>query len=155
MSAEQIATLPSSLVALGSHSSTHPHLSRMDPDDARTEIEGSRHNLQSLTAQDIRLFAFPYGDHDASIIELCRVAGYDYVFSITPNPVDTTSSDFVRGRVKVEPFDGSLEFFLKCNGAYAWISHVSSLKRKLRSILRGFGNHPTDNPSPTSDLSRL
>jgi peptidoglycan/xylan/chitin deacetylase (PgdA/CDA1 family) len=133
MSAEQIAKLPSSLVTLGSHACTHPRLSRMDPYDARKEIEGSRAKLQNLTTQDIRLFAFPYGDHDASTIELCRVAGYEYVFSSTPNPVDTTSSDFVRGRVKVDPFDGSLEFFLKYNGAYAWVSHVSSLKRKLRN----------------------
>jgi peptidoglycan/xylan/chitin deacetylase (PgdA/CDA1 family) len=142
MSSERIAMLPSSLVELGSHGITHPHLSRMDSVDARNEIEGSRHKLQTLTTQDIRLFSFPYGDYDAAIIESCRVAGYDYVFSITPHPVDTTSSDFVRGRVRVEPFDGPLEFFLKYNGAYAWVSHVSSLKRKLRSIFRDFSNHP-------------
>jgi peptidoglycan/xylan/chitin deacetylase (PgdA/CDA1 family) len=133
MPAEQIARLPSSLVTLGSHTSTHPRLSLIDPYDAREEIEGSRVKLQTLTTQDIRLLAFPYGDHDASIIELCRVAGYDYVFSITPHPVDTTSSNFVRGRVKVDSFDGSLEFFLKYHGAYAWVSHVSSLKKKLRN----------------------
>jgi peptidoglycan/xylan/chitin deacetylase (PgdA/CDA1 family) len=132
MSAEQLATLPSPLVALGSHTSTHPRLSRIDPLDARKEIEGSRAELQILTAQDIRMLAFPYGDHDPSIIELCKFAGYDNVFSITPEPVDTTHSDFVRGRVKVDPFDGSLEFFLKYHGAYAWASHVSLLKRKLR-----------------------
>jgi peptidoglycan/xylan/chitin deacetylase (PgdA/CDA1 family) len=136
MSAEMIATLPSSLVALGSHSNTHPHLSRIDPNDARNEIEGSRQKLQKLTGQDIRLFAFPYGDHDASILKLCRVAGYDYVFSITPHPVNTNSSDFVRGRVKVDPFDGPLEFFLKYNGAYAWVSQISSFETELKSILR-------------------
>lgn len=133
MSAEQIAKLPSSLVTLGSHTSTHARLSRIDPDDARREIEGSRLGLQTLTAQDVRLLAFPYGDHDASTIELCRAAGYDCVFSISPDPVDTTRSDFVRGRVKVDPFDGPLEFFLKFRGAYAWVSYISSFKRKLRS----------------------
>jgi len=132
MSAEQIARLPSSLVTLGSHTSTHPRLSRIDPFDAREEIEGSRAGLQALTAQDIRLLAFPYGDHDASITELCRSAGYDNVFGIAPEPVDTTRSNFVRGRVKVDPFDGTLEFFLKYHGAYAWASHVSSWKKKLR-----------------------
>jgi peptidoglycan/xylan/chitin deacetylase (PgdA/CDA1 family) len=132
MSANQIATLSSPLVTLGSHTITHPRLSGLDRRDARREIEGSRLGLQTLTRQDIRLFAFPYGDHDASTIELCRAAGYDHVFSIAPDPVDTTGSDFVRGRVKVDPFDGPLEFFLKYRGAYAWTSYVSSLKRKLR-----------------------
>ena len=131
MSAQEIATLPSSLVTLGSHTSTHPRLSRIDSHDAQREIEGSRLALQTLTAQDVRLLAFPYGDHDASTVELCRAAGYDYVFSIAPDPVDTTGSDFVRGRVSVDPFDGPLEFFLKYRGAYAWVSYVTSLKRKL------------------------
>jgi peptidoglycan/xylan/chitin deacetylase (PgdA/CDA1 family) len=142
MSAEQIATLPSPLVTLGSHSVTHPHLSRLDLREARKEIEGSRHKLQTLTTQDIRLFAFPYGDHDASTVDLCRVAGYDHVFSIIPHPVATENSDFVRGRVQVEPFDGPLEFFLKYNGAYAWVSYVFALKRKLRLIFGRFGNRP-------------
>jgi peptidoglycan/xylan/chitin deacetylase (PgdA/CDA1 family) len=131
MSAEQITPLPSSLVTLGSHTSTHPRLSRVDARNAQEEIEGSRLKLQALTAQQVRLLAFPYGDHDASTIELCKAAGYDYVFSVAPDPVDTTNSSFVRGRVKVDPFDWPLEFFLKYHGAYAWLSQVSSLKRKL------------------------
>jgi peptidoglycan/xylan/chitin deacetylase (PgdA/CDA1 family) len=131
MSAEQIEKLTSLLVTVGSHSCTHPRLSRLAPSDAREEIAGSRAKLQSLTTQDIRLFAFPYGDHDASTIELCRLAGYEAVFSTTPSPVDTTGSAFVRGRVKVDPFDWPLEFFLKYNGAYAWGPYVLSLKRKL------------------------
>lgn len=136
MPAEQIATLPSSFVTLGSHTSTHPRLSQIDPHDARREIERSRRALQALTAQDVRLFAFPYGDHDASTIELCKAAGYDYVFSITPDPVDTTGTEFIRGRVKVDPFDSPLEFFLKHRGAYAWLSRASLLKRKLGNYRR-------------------
>jgi peptidoglycan/xylan/chitin deacetylase (PgdA/CDA1 family) len=133
MSADQIAKLPSSLVAVGSHTCTHPRLSRLSPCDARKEIEGSRVKLHDLTTQDIRLLALPYGDHDASTIELCRMGGYEYVLSSTPTPVDTTSSAFVRGRVKVDAFDSPLEFFLKYNGAYAWVPYISSLKRKLRN----------------------
>lgn len=132
MPAEQIAELSSSLVTLGSHSCTHPRLSRLSAGEAREEIEGSRIRLQELTAQDIRLFALPYGDHNASTIDICRTAGYQTVFSTIPAPVDTTDSAFVRGRVKVDPFDGPLEFFLKYNGAYAWAPYVSSLKRRLR-----------------------
>ena len=133
MPAEQIARLPSSLVTLGSHTTTHPRLSRIDASEAREEIEGSRVKLQTLTTQDVRLFAFPYGDHDSSVVELCKGAGYDYVFTTMPQPVDTMSSDFVRGRVRVDPFDGPLEFFLKYRGAYAWMPHVSSFKQKLTS----------------------
>ncbi|RXG96245.1 polysaccharide deacetylase family protein [Bradyrhizobium zhanjiangense] len=133
MPAEQIAKLASPLVTLGAHSCTHPRLSRLTLSDARAEIEGSRIELQNLTGQDIRLFSLPYGDHSPSTIELCREAGYEAVFSTIPTSVDTKGPGFVRGRVKVDPFDGRLEFFLKYNGAYAWAPYVSALKRTLRN----------------------
>jgi peptidoglycan/xylan/chitin deacetylase (PgdA/CDA1 family) len=152
MSTVRIATLPSHLIALGSHSSAHFHLSQLCSGDAWNEIKGSRSKLQKLTARDIRFFAFPYGDYNAETLQLCRDAGYDCVFSTIPRPVDTNGSDFVRGRVKVEPFDGSLEFFLKYNGAYAWIWHFNILKAKLRSIVRSFGNGPKDDPFQSSGL---
>jgi peptidoglycan/xylan/chitin deacetylase (PgdA/CDA1 family) len=136
MSGEQIRALPSSLITLGSHTNTHPHLSQIDQDIAREEIEGSRRTLQTLTGSKILHLAFPYGDHDASTVELCKAAGYNYVFSVVPNAVDTENSGFVRGRVKADPFDWSLEFFLKCHGAYGWISEVSALKRKVRNWRR-------------------
>lgn len=132
MPAELIASLSSPLVSLGSHTCTHPRLSRIDPAQAREEIAASRSILEELTAQDIRLFAFPYGDHNPLILELCKTAGYNIVFSTIPHGVDTSGSDFIRGRVKVDPFDSRLEFYLKYNGAYAWTPYASAIKRKLR-----------------------
>jgi peptidoglycan/xylan/chitin deacetylase (PgdA/CDA1 family) len=137
MSAEQIRALPSSLVTLGSHTNTHPHLSQIDQDTAQQEIEGSRRALQTLTGNQILHLAFPYGDHDASTVELCKAAGYSCVFSVVPNAVDTENSGFVRGRVKTDPFDWPLEFFLKYHGAYGWISEVSAFKGKIRNWRRG------------------
>lgn len=141
MSAEQIANVSSPHVTLGSHTNTHPRLSQLQTGDARGEIEISRASLQGLTGKEVRLFSFPYGDYNATTLELCRVAGFDYVFSISPHPVDTTVHGFVRGRVKAEPHDGRLEFFLKFNGAYAWAAHVSSLKKRLTLIFSGFSNY--------------
>jgi peptidoglycan/xylan/chitin deacetylase (PgdA/CDA1 family) len=132
MSAEQIATLSSSLVTFGSHTITHPRLSRMESDDARKEIEGSRDKLERLTKEKVRLFAFPYGDHNDSTIDLCRAAGYDHAFSIVPEPVRADGSSFVRGRVQVEPFDWPLEFFLKYRGGYVWSSYVSTINARWR-----------------------
>ena len=148
-SSQRIATFPSSLVTLRSHPRAHPHLSESDHDDTGSKSKVHTPSLREFTAQDIRLLAFPYGDYDASVVELCRHAGYDYVFTTTPHGVDTASANFVRGRVKVEPFDGPLEFFLKYNGAYAWTSIVSSLKKKLKSITKGSASYPTDRPVPT------
>jgi len=130
MTKEQLAGLSSSLVAIGSHSLNHPYLSKIDGQSAREEIQGSRTALENLIDHQVRLFAFPYGDYDGSIIEHCKNAGYIVGFSDAPMQVDPVRSGFLRGRIHTDPSDGPLEFYLKINGAYAWMSDViPSLKR--------------------------
>jgi peptidoglycan/xylan/chitin deacetylase (PgdA/CDA1 family) len=134
MTAEELRKLPEGLVTLGAHSITHPRLARISKDNARLEIEGSRNQLQNLTGKDIELFAFPYGDYDSIVVDLCKEAGYDHVYSIEPQMIDASGSDILRGRTKVELSDSELEFFLKLHGAYCWMPLASSIKRRLVSI---------------------
>jgi len=130
MSMEQLKQIVSPLVELGSHTNTHPVICELDDKHRREEIDGSLHSLQELTGQVIRLFSFPYGRYDAASVEVCRAAGYEFVFSILAREVDTMSPEFVRGRVKVDPSDGPLEFFLKFNGAYEWTAYLHSFRRR-------------------------
>jgi hypothetical protein len=65
---------------------------------------------------------------------VCRAAGYETVFSIATQEVDTTTSELLRGRTMVDPSDGPIEFFLKFNGAYQWMEYTAPLKKKLRSM---------------------
>ena len=133
-SSEQLNALSASLVSLGSHSITHPSMLEIDTTQARREIEDSRHRLAELSGREIREFSFPYGDHDASTVAMCRAAGYETVYSITAEEVDTTSSELLRGRIKVDPSDGPIEFFLKFNGAYQWMGYTAPQTKALRSI---------------------
>jgi peptidoglycan/xylan/chitin deacetylase (PgdA/CDA1 family) len=132
MSSEQLNALSASLVSLGSHSVTHPSMLELDTKRARSEIEDSRHRLAELSGREIREFSFPYGHHDASTVAMCGAAGYETVYSITAQEVDTTSSELLRGRTKVDPFDGPIEFFLKFNGAYQWMGYTVPLRKTLR-----------------------
>ena len=128
--AARLRQLRSPLVAIGAHSVSHPRLTRIAPGQARDEIEGSRTALAELTGGSVTLFAFPYGDHDTNIVEICRQEGFKHVFTIVPEPVEPSAGSFVRGRVSVDPDDGDLEFFLNMSGAYAWLPLASALKRR-------------------------
>jgi peptidoglycan/xylan/chitin deacetylase (PgdA/CDA1 family) len=130
MTVDQLKGLSSELVTLGSHSSTHVHLSQAERGRARDEIERSRQELQRLIGRDVRLFSFPYGDYDAKIVELCRNAGYDHAFTIQPERIETEKSSMLRGRVKVDPTDWPIEFFLKSNGAYTWMTVWTAFKHR-------------------------
>ncbi|OKO90689.1 hypothetical protein AC629_04330 [Bradyrhizobium sp. NAS80.1] len=137
MSSAQLNALNASLVSLGSHSLTHPPITRLDTQWARKEIEDSRRRLAELSGREIIDFSFPYGDHDASAVAMCRAAGYETAYSVTAQEVDTTCPELLRGRTKVEPSDGPIEFFLKFNGAYQWMGDSVPLRKTMRSI---FGN---------------
>jgi peptidoglycan/xylan/chitin deacetylase (PgdA/CDA1 family) len=134
MSSEQLNALSPSLVSLGSHSVTHPSMPKLDPKQAREEIEDSRQRLAELSGREILEFSFPYGEHDARTVAMCRAAGYQTVYSITAEEVDTTNSELLRGRTKVDPSDGPIEFFLKFNGAYQWMGYTVGLRKTLRSM---------------------
>ena len=87
-SAEQLRNACSGLVTLGSHTLTHPHLSRISLERAEFEVHDFRRQLRSLIGEEVELFAFPYGDQNPSVlIELCRQAGYRYVFTAVPGNV--------------------------------------------------------------------
>src|SRR5262249_41683058 len=76
------------LVSIGAHSVTHPRLTCIGPERARAEIGGSRDAISRLIGYPVTLFAFPYGDYDAKIVDICRQEGFRHVFSINPEPVD-------------------------------------------------------------------
>jgi N-acetylglucosaminyl-diphospho-decaprenol L-rhamnosyltransferase len=131
-SAEALRSLPSDLVQLGAHTLTHPHLPQLRREDARREIAECRERIREIFGTNARLFAFPYGEHDAATVELCRGAGYDRVFTIIPRSVDPASDQFERGRIIVDPADGRLEFYLKMSGAYGWMTYLFALKQWCR-----------------------
>lgn len=145
MTIEQLTNLDSSLVSLGAHTINHPLLSKLENKQVREEIAGSRDRLAEICGQDIRSFSFPYGDHDARCVEECKAAGYDVAFSISPENVDTECSNILRGRTRVDPSDGPIEFFLKFNGGYVWTSQIRSLIQTLRSVMFLKSDRPLSN----------
>jgi hypothetical protein len=71
-------------------------------------------------------------------------------FQLRPKEVGTTTTELLRGRTKVDPSDGPIEFFLKFNGAYQWMEYTVPLKKKLRSM---FGRQtPNIRVQPTESI---
>ena len=141
MPAQVVKALAGPLVTVGAHSLSHPRLSRLPRHDARREIAGSKAVLEELTGRRVTLFAFPYGDFDAETTRMCEEAGFAHAFSIVPEFVDPCRRGFLTGRVSVEPDDGTLEFFLKSQGAYAWVRPYTAIKERL--LRRRATNQPT------------
>ena len=132
MRPEELLSLPHTLVTIGSHCQTHPHLTLIDKDIAKKEIVDSRKDLETLLGRTINLFAFPYGEYDNQILEWSRQADYQRVFSTLPD--QNKKDDFLYGRINVNPNDWPIGFKLKVVGAYRWLPWAVFLKRKVKKL---------------------
>jgi len=85
MSVEQLCVaVESGLIEIGSHTVTHPDLSRLPGTQQKREILESRQILSDLTGRAIRYFAYPSGQYDRETIELVKNAGYAAAFATIP-----------------------------------------------------------------------
>jgi len=63
--------------AIGSHTLTHPYLTKIDGASAREEISASRKKLEDVFGVPVVHFCYPYGDWSPIVKELVGEAGYE------------------------------------------------------------------------------
>jgi peptidoglycan/xylan/chitin deacetylase (PgdA/CDA1 family) len=71
----QLADLAADGHEIGGHSRDHVHLASLSAGEARRQIEGDRQALLSR-GFDVSDFAYPYGEHNASVEAIVRACGY-------------------------------------------------------------------------------
>lgn len=80
MNAAQLKSMLLQGMQIGAHTRTHPILAQLELEQARAEIEGSKHDLEGMLGQKVDLFAYPNGkpdvDYRASNVRLVRSAGF-------------------------------------------------------------------------------
>lgn len=76
MNREQILEMHDAGWEVGSHSRNHLDLTKLNPQDQRSEIVGSKENLESVLGIDILTFAYPFGAKNASVMDYVKFAGY-------------------------------------------------------------------------------
>ncbi len=85
---EMVSAIQQSGWEIGGHTCTHPFLSTLDQTQVKQEIQEDKQTIEQRIGNSIRVFAYPFGDLRAHVVEEVKQAGYTYAF--------TTRSDFVR-----------------------------------------------------------
>jgi peptidoglycan/xylan/chitin deacetylase (PgdA/CDA1 family) len=67
-----------------SHSRSHCDLTKLAHDALREELAGSRRELEEFLGRAVPFFAYPYGRHDANVLEMTHAVGYRAAFSVQP-----------------------------------------------------------------------
>jgi peptidoglycan/xylan/chitin deacetylase (PgdA/CDA1 family) len=78
---EQLREMESAGVEIGSHTVTHPVLTRVTTDRLRRELEQSRGRLEGMLARPVTMFCYPNGAYDRTVRDAgasgVRVGGYE------------------------------------------------------------------------------
>lgn len=61
---------------IGSHTRTHPHLPRLEPDVLARELRESRAELEQMLGHPVTSLAYPYGEAGAHVAGAAGAAGY-------------------------------------------------------------------------------
>jgi peptidoglycan/xylan/chitin deacetylase (PgdA/CDA1 family) len=107
----ELAMLADAGWEVGSHTRSHPRLTRIDDARLRDELRGSRETCERELSLPCRTLAYPYGDHDARVVAAARAAGYEAACTL---PEDFRGDEALRTpRVGVYHGDGEAVFRLK------------------------------------------
>lgn len=125
MSWAELAAVADAGWEVGSHSRTHPLLSRLGAPQLAEELAGSRRRCEEVLGRPCRSLAYPFGDHDDRVVEAARAAGYTTACTV-PDALRTEQA-LRWPRVGIYRDDTSLTFAAK----------VSPLARRARSTAAG------------------
>jgi len=86
MSWDEVRGLHRRGFGIGSHTHTHPILSRLEPEQLQEELVDSRRHIESEIEADCPYIAYPNGGPDdisAAVVEAAKLAGYRVGFTTT------------------------------------------------------------------------
>jgi peptidoglycan/xylan/chitin deacetylase (PgdA/CDA1 family) len=95
MRSDQVLDLHRNGMAIGAHTVTHPILARLDPSEARSEIQAGRDRLESVVGAPVKLFAYPNGkpgqDYGPAHVAMVRDLGFAAALSTRRAAADARS----------------------------------------------------------------
>jgi peptidoglycan/xylan/chitin deacetylase (PgdA/CDA1 family) len=133
----QVREMQAHGVEFGSHTLTHPMLSRVSPEEARRELVDSRRVLEDLLGAPAVLFCYPRGDFSEPVKQAVREAGYLAACSTLPGLNGRRPDLFALRRTYVSRHDTPEEFAKRTAGAY------DLLQRGLTAWQRVRGGRPS------------
>lgn len=76
MTWDEVRALHEAGMTIGSHTLSHPYLSKLTPDQLRREVVDSKHVLEERLGIEVKDFASPFGYSNDAVVALLNEAGY-------------------------------------------------------------------------------
>lgn len=100
---EQIVQLQSEGVQIGSHSVSHPDLSKLSPEQQRGELLESKRELERRLGATVTSFCYPSGRYSQITVALAEEVGYQYAVTTQPGVITNLARPYELLRIRVSP----------------------------------------------------
>jgi peptidoglycan/xylan/chitin deacetylase (PgdA/CDA1 family) len=127
-----IRSMEAAGIEFGSHSVTHPWLTRLTDSELVEELTRSREVLGSIVEHPLPVLAYPYGDVDPRVKQAVQGAGYSAALAVNSGPLGIHADPWEIRRLPIANLSNDAYMKFKLSGAdkvYRW------LKWKVRAEL--------------------
>lgn len=128
MSWEEVRSLVAAGWEIGSHTCSHPDLTKVDGPRLRAELKRSKEICEDQLQMPCTSFAYPFGTYDDRVMKEVRLAGYECAVTLEQHVLDPL---YGRGLMDV-PREG----VYPSTGWPKFLLNTSSLVRRLRFSAR-------------------
>jgi peptidoglycan/xylan/chitin deacetylase (PgdA/CDA1 family) len=128
---DQLGSLIDAGWEIGSHTQSHPYLTRLDDESLHRELRESRAELQHRLGRPCLTLAYPYADVDARVVDAARAAGYAAAATIF-GCFHAARDPLRQPRVVVYRHNSRTRFMLKARPGL----HAVMASRPIRAIRR-------------------
>jgi len=131
LSWDQIGAMQAQGIDFGSHSKTHPNLTKLDPAALHEEVAGSKAELERHLGGPVSSFCYPAGQLNQHVIDEVKRTGYEVAF-VTPRSTGIPRTVHTLKRVSIYRHDTHARFKFK-------VSRYFPVLRELKLALYGLG----------------
>ena len=124
MDDDQILEMKDAGFEIGSHSMTHPDLTRLSERRARKEIFQSKEILEDLLDSPVISFAYPFGSANSVMERLVKEAGYDYGCGVYSGPPRFAHDKYDIRRIPITRKTNAVDFALKILTPYEYYEWI-------------------------------
>ncbi len=114
----QIRELKEGGVTFGSHTKSHPFLTRLSEQDLGQEVGASKADLEKRLQSTVDFFCYPYGDMNEKVRNAVKDAGYVAAFTTCRGFVHKGDDAFALKRVPIKLNTHPLSFIVKLHTPY-------------------------------------
>jgi peptidoglycan/xylan/chitin deacetylase (PgdA/CDA1 family) len=106
MTAEHVGELAADpLFSIGVHTVDHPFLTKSAPTEALRQIQENRTWIESASGRPCDLIAYPSGDYNADLLEMCEQAGFRRGYAVSRRIGRTSALELSRIGVYSDSLD--------------------------------------------------